>query len=85
MPPSRFARTHRVLALRAALRGPKDLLSHPPGCAISPAAPMPLAQSAVVRVAESHGVTLHWQSHELRAGCPSTRDMLVFCHRVAHV
>jgi hypothetical protein len=30
-------------------------------------------------------VSLHWQSHELRAGCPSTRDMLVFHHRVAHV
>jgi cytoskeletal protein CcmA (bactofilin family) len=46
-----------------------------------------LNSTAVVkgRVAESHGVTLHWQRHELRAGCPSTRDMLVFCHRVAHV
>src|SRR5260370_16137052 len=30
-------------------------------------------------------VSLHWQSHELHPGCPSTRDMLVFHHRAAHV
>jgi hypothetical protein len=30
-------------------------------------------------------VSLHWQSHELRAGCQSIHDMLVFHHRAAHV